>query len=124
MRNKRVLTEDHETKILNVPDDHTILLLRDGNCHTRMQSIFKSFEKASSSKINFSKIQALWVGAYKNRIDKPGQIIWSQICIKILGVHFVKQKQLRHENISLQCKTFAIKFILKSFITNFFFEIL
>ena len=37
---------------------------------TRIQSILKSHEKASSSKTNFSKIQALWAGAYKNRIDK------------------------------------------------------
>ena len=50
---------DHEMKILNFPDDTTIFLLRDINCHTRIQSIKKSHEIASSSKTNFSKIQAL-----------------------------------------------------------------
>ena len=59
-------------KTLNFPDDTTIFELRDINWHTRIQSILKSHEKASSSKTNFSKIQALWPGAYKNRIDKPG----------------------------------------------------
>ena len=53
---KRVLIGDHEIKILNVPDENTILFLRDINCNTRIQSILKSFEKASSSKINFLKI--------------------------------------------------------------------
>ena len=50
---------DHEMKILNVPDDSTILFLGEINCQTRIQSIRKSFEKASSSKMNFSNIQAL-----------------------------------------------------------------
>ena len=73
-------------KILNFPDDTTIFELRDINWHTRIQSILKSHEKASSSKTNFSKIQALWAGAYKNRIDKSGLMIWSQLYIKILGI--------------------------------------
>ena len=46
------------------------------------------YEYAFSSKINFSKSQALWVGAYKNRINEPGQIEWSQFSMKILGVKF------------------------------------
>ena len=45
-------------KILNFPDDTTIFLLRDINCHTRIQSNLKS-QKASGLKTNFSKIQAL-----------------------------------------------------------------
>ena len=71
---------------INFPDDTTIFESRDINWHTRIQSILKSHEKASSSKTNFSKIQALWAGAYKNRIDKSGLMIWSQLYIKILGI--------------------------------------
>ena len=85
-RIKGVQIWDHEMKILNFPDETTIFLLRDINWHTRIRSILKSHEKASSSKTNFSKIQALWAGAYENRIDKSGQIIWSQLYIKTLGV--------------------------------------
>ena len=47
---KGVQLGDDEMKILNCPDDTTIFLLRD---------IIKSHEIASSSKTNFSKIQAL-----------------------------------------------------------------
>ena len=52
-------TGDPEMKILNFHDDTTIFLLRDINYHTRLKSILKSHVKASSSKTNFSKIQAL-----------------------------------------------------------------
>ena len=76
-------------KILNLPEDIVIFLLRDINCHTRIQSILKSYEKVSSSKTNFSKIQALWAVAHKNRIEKPGKMVWSQFYIKIFGLHFV-----------------------------------
>ena len=48
-------------KILNVPNGKTIFLLRNINCHTRIQLILKSFEKTSSSKTDFSKIETLWV---------------------------------------------------------------
>ena len=74
-------------KILNFPDDTTIFLLRDINCHTTVPSILKPHEKVSSSKTNVSNIQDLWARAYK-----PGQtrqMIWSQLYIKILGIHFV-----------------------------------
>ena len=45
---KGVQIGDHEMKILNFPDGATIFLLRDINCHTRIQSIKKSHEIASS----------------------------------------------------------------------------
>ena len=64
-------------KILNFPDNTPIFLLKDINCYTRTQSIKKSHEIVSSSKTNFSKIQALWAGTYENRIKKLGQMIWS-----------------------------------------------
>ena len=72
---KTVQIGDHEIKILNVPDENTIFLLRDINCNRRIQSILKSFEKASSSKINFLKIQTLWAVAYKINSDKTEQMI-------------------------------------------------
>ena len=43
--------------------------------------VLKLYEDASSSKINFPKSQALWAGIYKNRIDQPGQMKWSQFSI-------------------------------------------
>ena len=80
---------ENEIEILNFLDDTTIFLLRDINCHTRIQSILKSHEKTSNSKTNFSEIQALWAVVHKNRINKPGQMVWSQVYINIFGMHFV-----------------------------------
>ena len=87
-RIKQVQIGDHEMDILNLGDDTTIFW-RDINCLIRIQLILKLYEKAFSSKTNFSKIHALWASTYRFRIDKPGQMVWSQFSIKILGVHFV-----------------------------------
>ena len=92
---KRVQIEDQEVNILNAYEDKPIFLLRDINYHTRIQTILKLFEKVSSSKIHISR-----AGAYKNRIE-PGKMVWSQLSIKILGVHFATQNQLRYQNILL-----------------------
>ena len=56
-RIKGIQIEDHEIKIVNFADDTTILL-RDITCFDRIQVIFKLYEDACSSKINFSKSQA------------------------------------------------------------------
>ena len=66
---KGIQKGDHEINIVNFADDTTILL-RDLSCLTKIELILELFEKASSSKINFSKNQTLWGVAYKNRIDK------------------------------------------------------
>ena len=50
-----------EIKIVNFADDTTIFL-RDIDCLNRTQSILKLYEDASSSKIDFTKSQALWGG--------------------------------------------------------------
>lgn len=75
-------------KTLKLPNNTTSFLLRDIKCHTKIQSILKSHEKTSSSKINFLKSQALQSGACKKRIDKTEQMVWSQVSFKILAVHF------------------------------------
>ena len=34
------------------------------------------------------KSQALWSGSYNDRYGKPGNMIWSNFSIKILGINF------------------------------------
>ena len=84
-RVKGVQIGTQEIKIVNFADDRTIFL-RDIDCLNRIQTILNLYEKASSSKINLSKSQALWAGAYKNRYDKPGNMASSNFSIKILGI--------------------------------------
>ena len=57
-RMKGVQIGDHVMKLANFADDITILL-GDITCFNRIQVILKLYEEDSSSKINFSKRQAL-----------------------------------------------------------------
>ena len=84
---KGIQIGNQEIKLVNFTDDATTFL-RDIDCLNRIQSILKLNEDASSSKINFTKSQALWAGDYKNRFDKPGAMVWSNLSIKILGINF------------------------------------
>ena len=86
-RIKGIQIGDHEIKIVNFADDTTIFL-RDFSCFTKTELILELSQKASNSKISFSKSQTLWGVAYKNRIDKPRQMAWSQFSIKMVRVHF------------------------------------
>ena len=86
-RVKGVQIGDQEIKLVNFVDDTTIFL-RDIDSLTRLQTILKLYEDASSSKINLTKSQALWSGSYKDRYDKPGNMIRSNFSIKILGINF------------------------------------
>ena len=78
---------DHEIEIVNFADDTTIFL-RDFSCLNQKELILKLCEKASSSKIIFSKRQTLLAGTYKYRIHKPRQLTWLQFSIKIVEVLF------------------------------------
>ena len=71
---KAVQTDDQEIKIVNFADDTTIFL-GDIDILTRIQTILKLYKDTSSSKINLTKIQALWSGGYKNRCNKAGNMV-------------------------------------------------
>ena len=58
-RIKGIQIGDHEIKIVNFADDTTIFL-RDFSCLTKIELILELPQKASRSKINFSKSQTLW----------------------------------------------------------------
>ena len=45
-------------------------------------------KKLPAQKQTFQKFRAFKL-TYKNRIDKPGQMTWLQLYIKIPGAHFV-----------------------------------
>ena len=72
---------------MNFADDTTIFL-RSINCFARLKVILKLYEKASSSKMIFSKNWAPRTRTYENRTDKLKKMIWSQSLPKILGIHF------------------------------------
>ena len=51
-------------------------------------NVLKKFEKATNAKINISKTEGLWIGAWKNRTDTPLGIKWVNTMVKNLGVFF------------------------------------
>ena len=57
-RMKGIQIGDHEIKLVNLADGITIFL-GDITCFNRIQVILKLYEEDSSSKIHFSKSQAL-----------------------------------------------------------------
>ena len=72
-KNKGIQIGDHKVTIVNFADDTTIFL-RDITCLNGIKVILNLYEDVSKSKVNFSKSQALQAGAYKNRIDQPGEM--------------------------------------------------
>ena len=46
-------------------------------------------KRLPAQKQTFQKFRSYELGHIKKKIDKRGQMIWSQMYIKILGVHFV-----------------------------------
>ena len=75
-----------EIKIVTLADGATIFL-KDITCFHRIRVILKLYEHASSSKINFSKSQSSWDGAYKNWTDQPGQMKWLKFPLKYLELN-------------------------------------
>ena len=74
MRLKGVQIGDHEIKILNVHDDTTIFLLRDINCHTRIQLILNYLKKLLAQKQTFQKFRPYGLGHIKTELIN--QVKW------------------------------------------------
>jgi len=66
-------------------DDTSIISTSDYATHAFF-STYEKFERGTGSKLNLSKCEGLWLGAWWNRIDSPVSISWSSTKIKVLGV--------------------------------------
>lgn len=74
-------------KVVQHADDTTIFVT-DNKEFTMLEKIFYTYSEGSGSKINVQKTQGLWLGAWKNRQDTPGNFKWTNEKIKILGIYF------------------------------------
>lgn len=45
-----------------------------------------NLKKGTGSKLNLSKCEGLWLGAWRDRTDAPVPITWTSVKIKVLGV--------------------------------------
>ena len=86
IRIKGIQIVGHEIKVIHFADNFTIFL-RDITRLNRIQVIlkhFKNIRKYIYREDKLFKSQALWAGAYKNRIDQQGQMEWPQFSWKYL----------------------------------------
>lgn len=65
-----------DTSVISTSDDATLAVF----------STYEKFEKGTGSKLNLSKCEGLWLGAWRDRSDPPVSIAWSSVKIKVLGV--------------------------------------
>ena len=81
-------------KNLEQLEHKTVQYADDANyCITDMPSLdellktLDKYEKATNAKINKDKTEALWVGKWKNRTDKPYDLKWTNKSVKFTGIY-------------------------------------
>ena len=73
-------------KVCQYADDTTAFVKNEKSLFALFEAI-SQFERGSGAKLNRSKTEALWLGAWKDRPDQPLGLSWVRK-IKILGVFF------------------------------------
>ena len=75
----------HNAKISAYADDITCFITRDTSWQPLAESL-AIYEKASNASVNLQKSRGFWAGAWKNRLDSPLEITWTNQPIKLLGI--------------------------------------
>ena len=76
-----------------------------------MHVLSELYERGSGAKLNLSKCEGLWLGAWNGRSDSPVPITWSPVKIKVLGV-FLGPGNLEEAN--WQPRIEAVEHVLNS----------
>ena len=66
-------------------DDTSVIAISD----VATKAVFEThdkFERGTGSKLNLSKCEGLWLGAWRHRTDAPVAITWTSVKIKVLGI--------------------------------------
>lgn len=67
--------------------DDTTLILKDFPSLVNLFKVISIYEAGSGAKLNMSKTEAMWLGAWRDRSDEPLGLSWVRK-VKILGVTF------------------------------------
>ena len=84
---KGINVDQKEIKITQYADDTTVLV-SDCDSILRLLKLLDEFKQVSGLKINTEKTEAMWLGAWKNRTEKPFGFKWPHEPILALGVYF------------------------------------
>ena len=58
--------------------------------------IFERYGRASGAKLNRTKSKGLWLGRWRQRLDSPGGLMWSDSTIKIVGFHWLYERRTQN----------------------------
>jgi hypothetical protein len=83
---KGIFYENQEHKESSFADDMNIVVTTDNSIY-KLFELLNKYELATNSKINKDKTEALWLGNWKDRIDKPLDLKWKSGEVKSLGVY-------------------------------------
>ena len=76
-----------EIKITQYADDTTVLL-KDLDSVLQLLKLLDQFKRVSGLEINANKTEAMWLGSWRNRKNKPFGFKWPHEPIYALGIHF------------------------------------
>jgi hypothetical protein len=80
-----MLPNNTECKLNQYVDDTQIYVLDIRSIFTTL-SCFRLLRAATGAIVNLDKTEGLWLGPFKGRKDKPGDIKWTSDSIKVLGI--------------------------------------
>ena len=72
--------------------DDAIITIKQNKCFKEVIKDLQDYEEASGAKVNYDKTKGLWTGQWKNNIEKPMNIKWTNGNVKNLGVYFGNDK--------------------------------
>lgn len=84
---KGIRIDGTETKLTQYADDTAALLIDDRSIYALFNNL-ERYQKASGSKINLKKTEALWLGSNAGRQDTPVNLAWTSDSVNILGLPF------------------------------------
>ena len=84
---KGIKVGQSEIKSTQYADDTTVLV-RDLESVPHLIKLLEDFKEVSGLEINKHKTEAMWLGSWRNRNDKPFGFKWPQDSVHALGVHF------------------------------------
>ena len=79
----------------------------------RLLKLLEEFKKVSGLQINTSKTEAMWLGTWKSRMEKPFGFKWPHGPVLALGAHFSYDSE-RARKLNLEDKTATLEKTLNS----------
>ena len=85
-----------EIKLTQYADDTTVFVKNTTSVEALLR-LLEKFKKCSGLEINTHKSEALWLGSWKERLDKPFGFKWPTDSVYALGIHFSNDANLVHK---------------------------